>query len=244
MIAQILEDLACPINRVIRPLATYLDCSPVLLTGVTWVVSALVLAFALSQAATVMTGLLSVVPFVILALYLHIIYSYIKLIKTLYEISPAIAVFQIIWLFGSIVVSLFVTPAAAPNIESAPISILKLLGSFLMLLSTSSILEITNAKLENLSAAEAEKMEILPFPSDDTNDFDVEQTSLLGYQTASWSHRLFNTPKNADFLSPEDRSSQQQWASFFGGGAKSQSGMPQFVDDEQQNPLLITNVVP
>ena len=147
---------------------------------------------------------------------------------------PSLAIFQIIFLVGSIALQILFPP---PVPSSTAVNIF---GELLMLLSICSILEIANYQLENRSATAAEMIEKLPLPEEGPIDVSLQEASLLGYKTATWSHRLFNTPKDAEYIRPEERTSQQQWASFFGGGAKQGGALSRFEDDSSADRLLIT----
>ncbi len=56
---------------------------------------------------------------------------------------------------------------------------------------------------------------------------------MAAYKTllmqATPAQRLFNTSKDAEYICPEERTYQQQGASFFGGGAKQAGDLPRFL---------------
>ena len=234
-IARLLELLASPVNQGIRPLATRLNCSPILLTAMTLVTGTLMLVMGFIHANTFASSLLIIAPWVFLILNVYMVYNCIQLIRKLYELMPSLAIFQIIILVGSIALQILFPP---PVPSSTAVNIF---GELLMLLSICSLLEIANYQLENLSATAAEMIEKLPLPEEGTIGVSLQEASLLGYKTATWSHRLFNTPKDAEYIRAEERTSQQQWASFFGGGAKQAGALPRFEDDIRADNRLLIN---
>ena len=234
LITRLLELLASPVNQGVRPFAARLNCSPILLTVMTSVAGTLMLVMGFIHANTVASSLLIIAPWVILILNVYMVYNFIQLIRKLYELMPSLAIFQIIFLVGSIALQILFPP---PVPSSTAVNIF---GELLMLLSICSILEIANYQLENRSATAAEMIEKLPLPEEGPIDVSLQEASLLGYKTATWSHRLFNTPKDAEYIRPEERTSQQQWASFFGGGAKQGGALSRFEDDSSADRLLIT----
>ncbi|MCX7119473.1 MAG: DnaJ domain-containing protein [Legionellales bacterium] len=226
LIARLLELLASPVNQGIRPLATRLNCSPILLTAMTLVTGTLMLVMGFIHANTFASSLLIIAPWVFLILNVYMVYNCIQLIRKLYELMPSLAIFQIIIL----------VPPPVPSSTAVNI-----FGELLMLLSICSLLEIANYQLENLSATAAEMIEKLPLPEEGPIGVSLQEASLLGYKTATWSHRLFNTPKDAEYIRAEERTSQQQWASFFGGGAKQAGALPRFEDDIRADNRLLIN---
>lgn len=168
----------------------------------------------------------SILPFLCNALLVYTIYGMGKLMIKMYELSPAIAFFQIILVALSSIIQILI-PVPIP--DSTPVNDL---GIFLLCLTMASLTYTTNKKLENMSERDAEMMEILPMPTEPVSAT-FQQSSLIGYKKANWSHRLFNTPKDADYVKAEERTYAQQWSCFFGGGAKGSNDVPQFADTEE-----------
>lgn len=225
LIMNCLEGLASPVNQCIRPLATHLHCSPVLISILSAMISIAATSWAVLHTALLMNAAVNILPYLILGLTIYNGYLIAKLIYRLYEVAPILAIFEMVLLAGSILIGLL-APNPVPVVEP---TFSDMLGLFLMSFTSGFLLRSLNQKLENLSAAAADEMEILPFPTEPIAPA-LQQASLTGFKTASWSHRLFNTPIDADYIRPEERTVSQQWSCFFGGGAKPSKDALQFTE--------------
>ncbi len=223
MIAKILELCASPVNNIIRPLATSLGCSPIAMSALCLsAATALVYSKILTSLAAFAASLAG---FIILGLALYQLYATGKLLHNMYKKSPDLAIFSGLFLAGNLVLNWLIPEA--PVAENT----VNLIAVLLTELTGCSVLYYVNNMLENSAEAAAREIEELPLPREPVPREIIDAT-LTGYKTANLSHRFFNTPKDDEYVMPEDRTLRQQVSCFFGGGR---------VDRGQQVPPLPVN---
>lgn len=207
-----LEIIASPISQYIRPCSKRLACSEKKLSIVSLIGASTAIVWCAFHTSMILASLPMILSILNILISLYMLYSLAKLIKTLYQIQPAIAIFQVLLILGGILFQLaFPLPASV----TAP-TLANLFGEFLLNLSTCTILEIVNSQLADMSAYQGELMEILPLPTEPIQP-ELKKACLLGYQKATWSHRLFQTPKDAPSLSIEEaHATNTAWAYLWG----------------------------
>lgn len=232
LVWRFLEITASPNSKYIRPCSKLLGHSEKNLSIASMTALGLIAVFSFFNMSMVLASL----PFILSGLNiltsLYMLYSVVKLIKLTYQIQPALAVFQIILLVAPIFLQ-FIFPL--PESLGAP-TLANLFGRLLSTLSSCTILEIANSKLQDMSAYQGELMEILPLPKEPIRS-ELKTACLLGYKKAIWSHRLFNTSKDATSLSIEEaRATSSTWACLW-GRARPAERNPEF----SENRLLLTH---
>ncbi len=204
VISTLLEIIACPVNKLIRPITAY--------TGIPGpAVASFLFAAAITLAALsplLFPSLMAILKLLTIPLILYSLYGICRLIYNLYQINPALAAFQAFVLAVSITVSLLLPIPMDPN------AAITVVTDFLTSLFCCSVLYHTNNFVENLSEGIAAKMDILPLPQETVPEI-IQQATLVGNKKAAQSHRFFNTPKNAEYQ--EERTESQKMYNFFGG---------------------------
>lgn len=223
-IANLLAVVACPINSLIRPLAAYTGLPALALTGI---VSSAALAglYSIVAAGITLTSFIPLMRYTIFALEVYMVCATFTMIWKMYKLEPTAAYFMALWIIGSLVLSYFipgptinfdqVTPDTA-LVNGLALDLLSLLGYDI---SMASIIYFANKTLDDPSVAMVKEGEMLPLPEQPVSQ-EIKDAVLLGHKKATLSHRFFNTPKDAEYLQPKDRTFWQQAASFFGGGEK------------------------
>ncbi|KTC85722.1 J domain-containing protein [Legionella drozanskii] len=203
----LLTILACPVNRIVRPLSQYTGLSPYVVNA------ALVIGLGVSAylfinffPITVMASLLTPMS---IALTLYMIYGVVLSIKKLYEINPSLALFQLIYFIFATAVGLlayFLFP-----IDTTPLT------DFLINLIGAIFIYQENRLLDNYKQDMADQIEMLPLPQEEIPE-DIKDTVLQKVKTGHYSSKFFHTPKDAAYIPTIERTVWQQAASFFGGG--------------------------
>lgn len=207
-ISQFLEFLTCPVNKMVRPIASYFKVSPIAISALFAVIGA-ASVFGIIQLLMSST-VLGLLFYPSLALQLYCLYGTIKLVKHIYETQPMLGIF-----LGSIIFAVMLICVFIPTSNQS--------GSYLVdfIFSMFSAYLIKNSLyvMKNMDEFQAHKIEVLPLPEENIPE-SIKQATLLGHKKASLSNRFFNSPKDAVCLKPEERTFWQQTSSFFGGGAK------------------------
>lgn len=210
--SSLLTILACPVNQIVRPLAQYTGLSPYAVSA------ALVLVLGTSAFLFIsffpITVLASLATPISIALTLYMLYGVASMIKKLYEISPPLALFQLIcFILGGAVslVAYFVFP-----VDMTPLMeiVLNLMGA--------AFIYQGNRQLDNYKQEMAEQIEMLPLPEEVITQ-DIKYTVLQQVKTGHYSAKFFHTPKEAVYILPQERTIWQQADSFFGGGELSKT---------------------
>ncbi len=117
-------------------------------------------------------------------------------------------------------------------------SLLDVLNLFMGRLSISASLYMAIRVIFNKKSAMAEKIEVLPLPTEVIPD-SIREATQLGVKRALLSHKYFNTPCDAEFIKPEDRTAWQQASSFFGGGElRKKEPVPIFAENARQQSYI------
>jgi hypothetical protein len=232
-LGSLLTLLACPVNRIVRPLTQFAKLSPYLVdVALIILLGACAFVFVNFFPIAALTSLLTVAT---LALSLYALYGTAKLIKKLYDISPALAFFQLTLIIVSIVAS--IANYAIPSLAVPP------LVAFFGNLVGAGIVYQTNQTVDNLAKEIADKVETLPLPEESIPE-PQRKAVLQMVKTGHYSSKFFNTRKEAPFITEKDRTIGQKVASFFGAGERSSTTAPR----EQRNeysaePLLIEYIL-
>jgi hypothetical protein len=225
--SSLLTILACPVNQIVRPLAQYTGLSPYVVTA------ALVLGLGVSAFLLInffpITVLASLATPISIVLTLYMLYGVASIIKKLYEISPPLALFQLIcFILGGALslVAYFVFP-----VDTTPLMdlVLNLMGA--------AFIYQGNSVLDNYKQEMSDQIEMLPLP-EEVIPQDIKNTVLQQVKTGHYSAKFFHTPKEAAYISPKERTLWQQTASFFGGGELPQSTVESTGEKELDLPYL------
>ncbi len=212
-VASLCEALASPVNQIIRPLAAYLKLRPSIL-----MFGALAIVGASSAygffAVSVVRALMSLLPYLTIALYFYTLYGTADYLRKIYKVAPFLALFfggycvtstLILWLCSPILASFFTG------------GFYSILAVFFQNASLAIIIFKSNQMLDDPKAAILSQLENLPLPEEPVPE-SIQKATLIGYQNANQSHRFFNTPKHARNLSDSERTIKYQLSSFFGEG--------------------------
>lgn len=223
--------LANPVNTIIRPLANYLELSPIMLSAA----GALIFAastFALFSTFSLATLSSALLPLSILLNLYGLIGLFQIIIKT-YNINHALGIFQ-----GALTVLLMIPSFFIDYPELT--STTSLLLVFLCSLASASSIYYMNLFIDNIQNEVAAEMEVLPLPVETVPEA-VKEATLQGAKKAQRSHLFFNTPKDAQFIpnGENERDFIQKTASFFGGGSRNQTIPRERPDQTASVPLVL-----
>lgn len=213
VISNFLTILACPVNRIIRPLAQFFHCSP-FVAGL-----ALVLLLSLSAALYFsffpITGFASLITPAILFLTAYTLYGLLSLLKKVYEVNVRTAGVMGAITLLALVLSVVISLMLPGSIVITPLVnlVICLFGAYLM------------DHWNDLFVATFQKskcVETLSLPLEEPSE-ELKETVFQHVRTAHYSAKFFNTNKEAEFIAKKDRTIWQQAGSFFGGGEKVKS---------------------
>ena len=217
-LVRVLEVIASPVSQYVRPVSARLGCSEKMLSLLSMLGGSLLATTCVLNMSMFLAALPTVLSVLNIFTILYMMYACVKLIRLMYELQPALAILQVILFAVAILIQiLFPLPTSMtePTLKN-------LFGAVLLNLSTCAILDLANTKLEDMSAYQAELMEILPLPEEPVSS-QLQTACLLGYNKASWSHRLFQTPKDAPSISLEKaRARNSIWTCLWGSARPEQ----------------------
>lgn len=200
-IAMLLECIASPMSRVVRPLATRMQCSNAFIAMTLFIAgSMLAYAFIYTSLLAYLTVLL---PYLSVALSIRIYYELAILTITLYHIHPVAGIVQ-----GLILAMQISSGISMLQTHAAPLSFNEERSFFLRQFATNIATHSMNQRLANNFTTMADEMASLPLPKEIVPQPIIDAT-LLGCDKATLSHRLFNTPKNAPCKKGETTNSRE-----------------------------------
>ena len=190
-----LEIIASPVSKYVRPCSKHLGYSEKIVSTMSLIGATVTIAWCSFHTSFILASLPLILQVLNALALCYVLYSLAKLLKLMYQLQPTLAIFQVI-LFASSMLFQLIFPL--PESLTAP-TLSNLFGEFLLSLSTCTALEFAQAILADLSAYQAELIEILPLPPEPVES-NLQQACLLGYKKAIWSSRLFNTSKDASSI--------------------------------------------
>ncbi|MCD6039414.1 MAG: hypothetical protein K0S27_814 [Gammaproteobacteria bacterium] len=243
-VANVAEIVACPINSILRPLLASASESPLQFWALFCVVSA-VTVFVLLGLPLAGLSALSFLHYLGVAFSLYRLYLNLQLAVHLYHtFTPSAGVIFGLFAIATNAVNILgevLLPSVLPQLAQAahlsPFSVVMqdLIEQIVICLALYNI----NAWFNKIRFREVELYKALPLPTSSV-PAEIREATFLGTKKATQSHRFFNTPKEAEFLKPEERTCWQKTCSFFGGGAKSKSNM--IVSAEQNHSLRLLDL--
>jgi hypothetical protein len=232
----IAEVAACPINKIIRPIAEFTGISFIWL-DILLSAGALLIgyaAYSLLLTLTLATSI-EILNICLVAFFIYQMYLMILISQKFYSLHPAAGIFIGITLGLSLITSLLMsTVAPVPELTSlsevfivffAELSSCSMGYSWVKLIDKNIMADI------NLS---------LPLPNAPVPD-PIRKATLQGCDKANLSHKFFNTSASAKYLEKEERTWRQCVSSFWGGGEisrkKNHTASPH--SENTNHPLLL-----
>jgi hypothetical protein len=202
LIFRMIECIACPINTLVRPIASYLGISPIGASAAFMLTGGIALCALTSVSGLNLAAAMLLVTW---GLKLYCLYEYINIMHYIYKEQPTLFIALTLYTVIAILIGLALPQ---PDINTTePINAFILLIYYL---TTATSLNMTDKLINNPSQYFCEQVEALPLPTEKLDDC-LKKGVLLGHKKATQSHRFFNTPKNAESLTAEN-CSDQLWA--------------------------------